>query len=235
MRSGRKFSTKPMSAMPGRCTSATVISALDASDSDNSSNCNSSRWSSNRRATLIARTVDSVVVIRDLVLRTCRPRVIRAVRTALPSRCLHAPVLAAPHALLEPVRRELDRRAGVEVRLGDHHVLLVRTQRDLRRVQLALVRHDDAHLVDAGVVLRELLQPLLCERAHVGPEIAVTGGQVDLHGTLPRIAPAPPGPVLRTGAQRCPGGATWVALQATRRRSRAGRICSCSRYLATVR
>ena len=50
MRSGRKFSTKPISAMPGRLMSLTVISVFDASDSVRSSSCSSSRWSSNSRA-----------------------------------------------------------------------------------------------------------------------------------------------------------------------------------------
>src|SRR5262245_14868932 len=146
MRSGRKFSTKPMSAMPGRWTSATVMSARDASDSEMSSSCSSSRWSSNSRATPIDRTVDSVLVIRDTVLRGRRLRVVQSIATA--PRRLHALLLAPAHAILQAVGGQLDRRACVGMRFGDHEVLLVRAQRDLGRVELALLRDDDAHLVD---------------------------------------------------------------------------------------
>src|SRR6185503_1700951 len=191
MRSGRKFSTKPMSAMPGRWTSLTVMSARDASDSDRSSSCNSSRWSSNNRATPIDLTVDSVLVIRGSVLRARRLGVVRAVQAPFPARGVDALLLAPAHALLEPLGGQLDGGARIEVRLGDDHVLLVRAQRDLGRVELALLRHDHPHLVDARIVLAQLLQPLLRERAHVGTEFAVAGSHVDLHGTLPRAVRGP--------------------------------------------
>jgi hypothetical protein len=46
MRSGRKFSTNPINAIPGRLMSLSVISRFEASDSVSTSSCNSSRWSS---------------------------------------------------------------------------------------------------------------------------------------------------------------------------------------------
>src|SRR5215471_19579582 len=197
MRSGRKFSTKPMSAMPGRLMSLTVMSDRDASDSDNSSSCSSSRWSSNSRATPIDLSVDSVLVIRETFLRARRLGVVRAVHA--PPRRAHALLLAPPDPVLQAGRRELDRRASVHVRLGDDHILLMHAQRDLGGVELALLRHDHPYLLDARIVLVELLQPLLREPAHLGPEFTMAGGQVDLHGTLPRDAPAPSGPVPGTG------------------------------------
>src|SRR5262245_32780605 len=165
MRSGRKFSTKPMSAMPGRLMSATVISACEASESDNSSSCNSSRWSSNSLATPIDLTLGSVLVIRDRVLVGRGKRLGGAVHPAAAPRRADAFLLVATHAVLEPVGRQLDRGACVRVALGDHDIVLVRAQRDLRRVQLAFLRHDHADLLDAAVVLAELLEPVLRERA----------------------------------------------------------------------
>src|SRR5580765_8356967 len=179
MRSGRKFSTKPMSAMPGRLMSLSVISARDASDSDKSSSCSSSRWSSNSRATPMDLSVDSVLVIRKTFLRARRLGVVRAVREAGHPRLAGATrradalLLAPPDPVLHAGGRQLDRGARVEVRLGDHHVLLVCSQRDLRRVELALLRHDHPHFVDARVVAVQLLQPLLREHAHVGTEFAM--------------------------------------------------------------
>src|SRR5215831_4327441 len=169
MRSGRKFSTKPMSAMPGRLMSDTVISAFDMSDSDSSSSWSSSRWSSNRRATPIDLTVGSVLVIRgDIVcLHPRRLGAVRAVRAPAAPWRLHALLLAAAHAVLEPVRGQLDGGARVGVRFGDDHVLLVRAQRDLGRMQLAPLRHDHADLADPGVILAELLQSLLRERPYL--------------------------------------------------------------------
>src|SRR5207245_2365789 len=69
-------------------------------------------------------------------------------------------------------------------------VLMVCTQRDLRGVQLALVRHDDAHFLDGVVVLVQLLEAEMGERAHVGAELAVAGSQMDLHESLARATPA---------------------------------------------
>src|SRR6516165_9757242 len=150
MRSGRKFSTKPMSAMPGRLMSLTVMSDRDASDSDNSSSCSSSRWSSNSRATPIDLSVDSVLVIRDTLLRARRLGVVGAVQA--PAWRADALLLAPPDPVLQAGRRE---RIGV--RLGDDHVLLVHAQRDLGGVELALLRHDHPYLLDARIVLLELL------------------------------------------------------------------------------
>src|SRR5436190_9535621 len=158
MRSGRKFSTNPMSAMPGRLMSLTVMSAREASDSDSNSSCSSSRWSSNSRATPIDFTVDSILVIRDAVLRARGLRAVRAVhRSGLP--CFAGPawradalVLAPPDAVLQAGGGELDGGSRVEVRLGDHHVVLVRAQRDLGGVELALLRHDHPHLVDLRII-----------------------------------------------------------------------------------
>src|SRR5689334_24081360 len=168
MRSGRKFSTNPMSAMPGRLMSLTVISARDASDSDRSSSCSSSRWSSNSRATPIDLSVDSVLVIRERLLRARRLGVVRAVRAPVPARRAHALLLTPPDPVLEPGSCQLDRRARVGVGLGDDHVLLVHPQRDLDGVELALLRHDHPYLLDARIVLVELFQPQLREPAHVG-------------------------------------------------------------------
>src|SRR5215472_1217603 len=204
MRSGRKFSTNPMSAMPGRLMSLTVISARDASDSDNSSSCSSSRWSSNNRATPIDLNVDSVLVIRDRLLRALRLGAVSAVQAAVAAWCADALLLAPPDPVLEAGGRQLDGRARVDVRLRDDHVLLVCAQRDLGGVELALLRHDHPNLLDARIVLMELLQPRVRELAHVGAEVTMTGGQMDLHGTLPRdaLGPAPWAP--RTAGE--PGG-----------------------------
>src|SRR5580765_7365564 len=126
MRSGRKFSTNPINAMPGRLMSLTVISQRDASDSDNRSSWRSSRWSSYSRVMLSDFTRPSGFVVHRVVVRAHGLGRQRAVPAAGAARRAHALLLAAAHAVLEAVGRELDGGAGVGVRLGDDDVLVVR-------------------------------------------------------------------------------------------------------------
>src|SRR5262245_39564460 len=110
------------------------------------------------------------------------------VRPRRPTRRAHALLLVAAHAVLEPIRGELDRGTRVGMRLGDDQVVLVRTQRDLGGVELALLGHYEAHLVNAIVVARELLETLLGERPDVGTDVAVASGHLDLHVASSRAA-----------------------------------------------
>src|SRR6185503_13764099 len=199
MRSGRKFSTNPMSAMPGRLMSLTVISEREARDSEICSSCRSADWSSYRRAMLSEFTRASVLFeIGGFVRRSGLGR--RTVDAPFAPGPVHALVLVAAHAVLEAVGGQFERGQHIGVRLGDDEVLLVRAQRDLGGVDLALRRHDHADLVNALVVALQLLQALLGEYPDLGSQIAVAGGEVDLHSGLPGEAEAS-GRAVRTGLQ----------------------------------
>src|SRR6476661_9562746 len=115
MRSGRKFSTKPINAMPGRLMSLTVISQRDARDSDSRSSWRSSRWSSYNRVMLSDFTRASGFVVHGLVVAERGLRRQRAVRAARTARRAHALLLAPAHAVLESVGRQLDGGASVGV------------------------------------------------------------------------------------------------------------------------
>src|SRR5258705_5778992 len=117
MRSGRKFSTKPIKAMPGRLISLTVISQRDANDSDSRSSWRPSRWSSYNRVMLSDFTRASGFVVRGVVVVERGLWRQRAVRTALAARRAHALLLAPSHAVLETIGGQLDGGASVGVRL----------------------------------------------------------------------------------------------------------------------
>src|SRR4249919_3361963 len=114
MRSGRKLSTKPINAMPGRWTSLTVISRWDASDSVSCSSWSSWRWSSNNRATLRVCTVASLLP-EFLALGVAGGGTVRrplaALARAHAALLVDALLLDASQLLLEPVRGQVDRLA----------------------------------------------------------------------------------------------------------------------------
>src|SRR5262245_7594445 len=235
MRSGRKFSTKPMSAMPGRLMSLTVISRREASVSVSCSSCSSCRWSSNRRATLSASTLTSVLARGFVGGRLpAVPGNPPPVRAAGPALAADALLLEAPELPLEPVGREIDR----DLRLGGffaaNQLVVVEPQRDLGAVPVALGGDDQVRLVDVAREFLELLEAPLGVESDFLIELTVTRGGEDLH-RLPRAARLGDRARARRPARRPVARPDASRRHATRRRKRAGRILNCSRYFPTVR
>src|SRR5262249_9652312 len=119
MRSGRKLSTKPISAIPGRWMSLTVISRHEARDSVRISSWRSSFWSSNSRATLrLCRGAprSESLLVAELRFRRCFERRL-GVRAAVGSAVggsvalVHALLLEPAELLFEVVGGEIDRHA----------------------------------------------------------------------------------------------------------------------------
>src|SRR5437762_1602178 len=184
MRSGRKFSTKPMSAMPGRWMSLTVISRREASVSVSCSSCSSCRWSSNRRATLSACTLVEVLsggcVVRRRPVARLR-RGLRAVAAARPALAALALVLETPELLLQPVGGEIDRDLELGGLLAAHELVMVEPQLDLRTVTVALCGHGQVRLADVARELSELLETLLGVEPDARIELTMTRRGDDLH------------------------------------------------------
>src|SRR5262245_48784956 len=135
MRSGRKLSTNPMSAMPGRFTSLIVISRRDASDSVSGSSCSSCRWSSNSRATLRLCTSSVFPVLVDplvgsAVRRHTLPGESLAVHRAGAALALNTLLLEPAQLLLDPAGRHVDGLARLGRVLVTHQLVVLEPQRD---------------------------------------------------------------------------------------------------------
>src|SRR5262245_38760280 len=132
---------------------------------------------------------------------------------------LQALLLEAPQLLLDPIDGAIDGGARPGGQLAAHDIVTAHLEGDLRGMPVLLGGHGDVGLLDVVHEALELLEALFGEETILGIQFTVSYGQEYAHG-LP----------LGRRARSRPG-----MRQATRRRQRAGRILSCSRYFATVR
>src|SRR5439155_11455123 len=178
MRSGRKLSRKPMSAMPGRFTSETVISRFEASEVVSCSSCSSSRWSSNRRATL--RDFTGALVPEALVVRVVHGGARSRPAVARGTLAIDAALVQPPQVLLEAIGGALEREARLVRLLADGHGAAGELRRDLGDVAKPFARHDDVRLAQVASEALALLETEIGERANVVIQGAVAGSRVDL-------------------------------------------------------